>query len=69
MTGYTMRPQRRKPFRLAQTQLDLFDWCTAPVAPALPPEPLAIRSIVRRFGVPVHLARVIAENANLGGRA
>lgn len=69
MTGYTMRPQRRKPFRLAETQLDLFDWRASPVAPALPDESLAIRSIVRRFGVPVHLARVIAESANLGGSA
>lgn len=69
MTVYPKRYGPRKRSSFAQTQLDLFDWCVAPVAPALLPEPLAIRAITRRFGVSVHLARAIAENANLGGRA
>jgi hypothetical protein len=70
MTEYSMRPQRRKPFRLAENQPDLFAWAETRLArEALPTETLAIRTIARRYGVPVHLARVIAEAANIGARA
>lgn len=69
MTTYTMRPHRRKPFRLAQILPDLFAWADAQNAPACLTESLAIRSIARRYGVPVHLARVYAEHSGLGGRS
>lgn len=69
MTRYTMRPHRRKPFRLADNQLDLFDWQALPVAPDLLPETHAERALMHRLRMPLHMARVIAENANLGGRA
>lgn len=59
----------RNRHRFAKTPLELFDRRASPVVPAQPAENLAIRSIARRFGVPVHLARVIAENAGIGGRA
>jgi hypothetical protein len=68
MTGYTMRPRRRKPFRLAETQLDLFDWQASAVANDLLPETWAERALMRRLHMPLHLARVIAEVAGIGGR-
>lgn len=50
--------------------LPLFAWAETRFArEALPAETLAIRTIARRYGVPVHLARVIAEAANIGARA
>ncbi|MCZ8270474.1 MAG: hypothetical protein O9306_07945 [Beijerinckiaceae bacterium] len=50
--------------------LPLFAWAETRLArEALPTETLAIRTIARRYGVPVHLARVIAEAANIGARA
>lgn len=50
--------------------LPLFAWAETRLArEALPPDTLAIRTIARRYGVSVHLARVIAEAANIGARA
>lgn len=62
---------RRNGKALPCARLPLFHWAESHVsrAPAAFPETLVIRSIARRFRVPVHLARVIAENANLGGIA
>lgn len=70
MALYAVRHRARKPFRLAESQLDLFadGGAAMPALPSLPPS-LAETRIARRFGVSLSLARVFAENANLGVRA
>ena len=65
-----MAALRRNGKRAPAATLPLFAWAETRLArEALPTETLAIRTIARRYGVPVHLARVIAEAANLGARA
>jgi len=68
MTTYPMRAPARKPFRLAEIQLELFAWADAQAASAFPPS-LAEQHLARRFGVSPWLARVVGELAQLGGRA
>lgn len=70
MKNYRKCAFGRKRYWLAEIQPDLFAWAETRLArEALPSETLAIRTIARRYGVPVHLARVIAEAANIGARA
>ncbi|MCA0399868.1 MAG: hypothetical protein LCH38_03530 [Proteobacteria bacterium] len=58
----------RKRRRLAES-LPLFAWADAQAVSAHLPETFAERVLMKRFHMPLHMARIIAENANLGGRA
>mgnify|MGYP000190279532 CR=1 FL=1 len=69
MAHYAVRPRARKPFRLAESQLDLFLDSAPQALPALISSTLAETRIAQRFGVSPSLARAIAELANIGGRA
>jgi hypothetical protein len=67
MPTYKMRHQRRKPFRLADSQQGLFEWAASRVAldpPAAPLEP-AVRHVARRLRLSPHHARTVAELAGL----
>lgn len=68
MATYALRALARKPFRLAESQLDLFRDGVPATPDPIPPTP-AERAIARRFAVSLPLARTLAELANLGERA
>ncbi len=57
MNLYQMRRLRRKRSRIAERQLDLFDW--------RPPAPLPLAAVVlaRRCALAPHLARLVADLA------
>ena len=64
MARYTMCPQRRKPFRLAEKQPDLFDWANAIAAEnSATPLPRVVRIISHRFALSPSIARLVAEHA------
>ena len=69
MSIYPMRPRRRKRYRLAEIPADLFAWADVQAASAHLPETFAERALMQRHHLPLHMARVIAENAGIGGRA
>jgi hypothetical protein len=60
-----MRPRRRKPFRLGQSQPELFEWAANRIAldPPAPPAPRAVRHVARCLRLSPHIARTIAELA------
>lgn len=63
MFGYTMRPQKRKRYRLAQCQPDLFVWADEQAALMATHDCRAARMIARRFALSPSHARLIAEQA------
>jgi hypothetical protein len=65
MPIYKMRRQRRKPFRLADSQQGLFEWAASRVAhdPPAPPSSRAARHVARRHHLSPHHARTVAELA------
>ncbi|KAF0230606.1 MAG: hypothetical protein FD175_1366 [Beijerinckiaceae bacterium] len=69
MATYPMRTPVRKRYPFAEIPADLFAWADAQAASAAFPETHAERALMQRLSVPLHMARVIIENANLGGRA
>jgi hypothetical protein len=64
MPTYKMRHQRRKPFRLADSQQGLFEWAASRVALDPPVSPsCAVRHVARRLRLSPHHARTVAELA------
>ena len=58
---YSRRPLRRN--REGAPSLDLFEWARLHELEATP---LAVRHLVRRFGLDVHVAQLVCELSGLG---
>lgn len=59
-----MRPRRRKPFRLVESQPDLFEWANAMASRnSATLLPRAVRIIARRHNLSPTIARLVAEQA------
>jgi len=69
MSKYSNIARGRKRYRLAEIPADLFSWADAHCATVLLPETHAERALMQRLHMPLHMARVIAEIAGIGGRA
>jgi hypothetical protein len=67
MQNIPMRPQRRKPFRLAYRQDDLFTWAENRIPNPPPPMPRAVSYLTRRFGISPTYAALAASLSGLGG--
>ena len=67
MPVYLRRPSRRKHYSFAEIPADLFAWADTQSASVHLPETFAERALMKRLRMPLHMARVIAENASIGG--
>ena len=63
MQAYRMRARARKPFRLPESQPDLFEWMASRIVIDPPALPRAARKVALRFGLSPAHARLVSELA------